>query len=85
MLWKTWLKAMFSGKEEWRIVYLPEQELTEFVLEDGELVLNNKHFYLEKPTWIHAVIWAVESITYGTSLKFWKWKEFQGLTHVAAL
>ena len=77
MLWKTWFKAMFSGNPEWKLVYLPEMDLDDLFLEDGEIVNGDRRFYLETPSFAHVIIWAVESIVYATSLKFWKWREFQ--------
>lgn len=84
MLWSLWFKVMFSGNAEWRLVYLPEQDIDALILEmPDEVTDGEKVFYLEKPSFAHVIIWAVESIIYATSLKFWKWREWSGFRRVA--
>ena len=78
MYWSIWLKAMFSGSDEWRLVFLPEESLAGLTMiwDTDELIANSRAYRPENPTWAHVLIWAIESIVYGTSLKFWAWREF---------
>lgn len=86
MPWGLWIKAILPvQRNPWRfarVIDLPQPiaAYDQANVEDGELVFDREHHYkLERPNGLLVIEWIIQSIYYGTSLKFWRWPVAQDL------
>lgn len=81
MPWGIWLKAVFGlDRGMWRfarLIGIPDLERCQLAIEDGHLVVDTEIFPIEKSSPLIVVLWAIESVYYKTSLKFWNWPMFR--------